>query len=66
MIKIPLSIRAENMLENMVDLNATQAAIRAGYSARTADKQCTQLLGNSRARAAIEVEMKEREAVNKC
>lgn len=31
--------------EYVIDLNATQAAIRAGYSARSADVQGTQLLG---------------------
>ena len=32
--------------EYMIDLNATQAAIRAGYSAHTADVQGPRLLGN--------------------
>jgi phage terminase small subunit len=31
--------------EYLVDLNATQAAIRAGYSARTAEQQGPRLLG---------------------
>jgi phage terminase small subunit len=39
--------------EYLVDLNATQAAIRAGYSKRTADKQGYQLLVNPRVQAAI-------------
>lgn len=34
--------------EYLIDLNATQAAIRAGYSPRTADKQGFQLLENPR------------------
>jgi len=40
--------------EYLVDLNATQAAIRAGYSAKTADVQGPRLLGNVRIREAIE------------
>jgi phage terminase small subunit len=34
--------------EYLVDLNATQAAIRAGYSAKNADKIGSQQLGNTR------------------
>lgn len=34
--------------EYIVDLNATQAAIRAGYSEKTADKIGSQLLGKTR------------------
>jgi phage terminase small subunit len=32
--------------EYLVDLNATQAAIRAGYSAKTANEQASRLLAN--------------------
>jgi phage terminase small subunit len=39
--------------EYLVDLNGTQAAIRAGYSARGADVQAVRLLGNARISAAI-------------
>jgi phage terminase small subunit len=39
--------------EYLVDLNATQAAIRAGYSPRTANKQGAQLLAKPAIRAAI-------------
>lgn len=39
--------------EYLVDLNATQAAIRAGYSPRTADRQGPRLLGNAGVQAAI-------------
>ena len=39
--------------EYLIDLNATQAAIRAGYSAKTADVQGPRLLGNVGVRAAI-------------
>jgi phage terminase small subunit len=45
-------------LEYLKDLNATQAAIRAGYSERTADRIGSRLLGNvgvaSRVREALE------------
>jgi phage terminase small subunit len=40
--------------EYMVDLNATQAAIRAGYSKRTAAKIASQLLDKTGVAAAIE------------
>lgn len=39
--------------EYMVDLNATQAAIRAGYSAKTAPQGAAQLLNNIKVAAAI-------------
>ena len=40
--------------EYVVDKNATQAAIRAGYSAKTADVQGPRLLGNVRVREHID------------
>ena len=39
--------------EYLVDLNATQAAIRAGYSAKTANEQGARLLTNVSVAAAI-------------
>ena len=39
--------------EYQVDLNATQAALRAGYSARTAPQQGSRLLKNVDVQAAI-------------
>lgn len=39
--------------EYLIDLNATQAAIRAGYSAKTAEVQGPRLLGNVRVSSAI-------------
>tara|TARA_R110000851_G_scaffold330722_2_gene503890 strand:+ start:336 stop:794 length:459 start_codon:yes stop_codon:yes gene_type:complete len=39
--------------EYLVDLNATQAAIRAGYSEKTADQQGCRLLTNVKVAAAI-------------
>jgi phage terminase small subunit len=49
--------------EYLIDLNATQAAIRAGYSAKTAEQQAYQLLQKTSVRAEIDaakVERKER------
>lgn len=46
--------------EYLLDLNATQAAIRAGYSARNADKIGPELLGNTRVADAVSVKMAER------
>lgn len=46
--------------EYLIDLNATQAAIRAGYSKKTADKQATQLLGKTSISQAIQAAMDER------
>lgn len=40
--------------EYLIDLNATQAAIRAGYSEKNADKIGSELLGNTRVREAID------------
>jgi phage terminase small subunit len=40
--------------EFLIDLNATQAAIRAGYSKGTADKQGPRLLSNPGVKAAID------------
>lgn len=44
--------------EFLIDLNGTQAAIRAGYSAKNADKIASQLLGKTRVREYIEGRMK--------
>lgn len=49
------------VLEYLVDLNATQAAIRAGYSEKTAEVQGPRLLGNVRVKAAIEEATEQRE-----
>lgn len=40
--------------EYLIDSNGTQAAIRAGYSKKNADKIAWQLLGNPRVAAAVE------------
>ena len=50
----PLNSRQQNFVrEFLLDLNGTQAAIRAGYSAKGADVQAIRLLGNARIQAAI-------------
>lgn len=46
--------------EYLVDLNATQAAIRAGYSVKNADKIGSELLGKTRVKNAIDKAMAER------
>jgi phage terminase small subunit len=46
--------QAKFVSEYLIDLNATQAAIRAGYSAKTADVQGPRLLGNVGVAAAIQ------------
>lgn len=48
--------------EYLIDLNATQAATRAGYSARTANEQGARLLANVSVRSALTEAMKERES----
>ena len=49
--------------EYLVDLNATQAAIRAGYSVKDADKIGMKLLRNTRIKAAIDKAIAERSRV---
>ena len=47
--------------EYLIDLNATQAAIRAGYSKKTAQEQASRLLSNVMVQAAISEAMQKRE-----
>ncbi|MFD5022301.1 terminase small subunit [Paenibacillus sp. NPDC058367] len=47
--------------EYLVDLNATQAAIRAGYSANTATEQSSRLLANVKVQKAVQEAMARRE-----
>ena len=51
--------------EYVVDKNATQAAIRAGYSEKTADVQGPRLLGNVRVRELIDKKLNELEEKNR-
>jgi phage terminase small subunit len=54
----PLTPKQQRFVEEyLVDLNATQAAIRAGYSARNAGKLGPRLVGESRIAAAISAAM---------
>jgi len=46
--------------EYLVDLNATQAAIRAGYSPRTAEAQGSRLLSHVKVQRAVTARMAER------
>lgn len=46
--------------EYLIDLNATQAAIRAGYSPKTATEQASRLLSNVNIRACVDKAMAER------
>lgn len=46
--------------EYLIDLNATQAAIRAGYSAKTANEQGARLLAHVSVKAAIQAAMDKR------
>ena len=46
--------------EYLIDLNATQAAIRAGYSKKTAREQASRLLSNVNVQAYIQEQMKAR------
>lgn len=47
--------------EYLVDLNATQAAVRSGYSAKTAQEQSSRLLSNVMVQSTIAERMKDRE-----
>jgi phage terminase small subunit len=46
--------------EYLIDLNATQAAIRAGYSSKTANEQGARLLATVSVKTAIEKAIKDR------
>lgn len=46
--------------EYLIDLNATQAAIRAGYSVKNADKIGSELLGKTRVQQAVSEAIAER------
>lgn len=48
--------------EYLVDLNATQAAIRAGYSEKSASRIAVELLNKTQVSEAIQKAMKDREA----
>jgi phage terminase small subunit len=52
--------QAQFVQEYLIDLNATQAAIRAGYSAKTANEQGSRLLTNVSVRSALQSAMSAR------
>ena len=55
MLMPPLNARQQRFVaEYLIDLNATQAAIRAGYSPHTAFVQGSRLLSYASVRAAVE------------
>lgn len=54
--------QARFVSEYMRDLNATKAAVRAGYSAKTADRIGPQLLGKTCVREAVEAAQEARAA----
>lgn len=45
--------QAQFVREYLVDLNGTQAAVRTGYSPRTANEQASRLLANANVQAAV-------------
>jgi phage terminase small subunit len=56
-----LTPRQERFVEEyLIDLNATAAATRAGYSGKTAEQQGPRLLGNVGVRSAIEAAQRAR------
>lgn len=59
--RVALTAKQERFVEEyLVDLNATQAAIRAGYSAKNADKIGPELLGKTRVSEAVQAAMAKR------
>ncbi|NHC63189.1 terminase small subunit [Paenalcaligenes suwonensis] len=54
------AMQARFVEEYLVSLNATQAAINAGYSERTANQQASRLLANVKVRAILEEAMNKR------
>lgn len=53
--------QARFVQEYLIDLNATQAAVRAGYSERTACEQGSRLLANVKVQEAIYAAKKKRQ-----
>lgn len=53
--------RARFVDEYLIDLNGTQAAIRAGYSGKTANEQASRLLTNVSVQAQLQKRMQDRQ-----
>ncbi len=63
---VKLTLKQERFVgEYLVDLNAKQAAIRAGYSPKSAHVEGSRLLTNAKVGAAIAVAKQERTEVTK-
>ena len=59
--KVKLTAKQQAFVnEYLIDLNGTQAAIRAGYSAKTADQQGSRMLANVKVQQAVSQAMAER------
>lgn len=59
--KVKLTVRQQRFVEEyLIDLNGKQAAIRAGYSKKTAEQGAAQLLSNIKVAAAIDKAKAER------
>jgi len=53
---VPLTPRQRRFVEEyLIDLNATRAAVRAGYSEKTANEQGSRLLANVKVAGAVRV-----------
>jgi phage terminase small subunit len=60
---MPLTPKQERFVEEyLIDMNATQAAIRTGYSKATAEAQSSRLLANVKIAAAVSAAKAERSA----
>ena len=60
---MPLTPKQESFVEEyLIDLNATQAAIRSGYSEKTANEQGSRLLANVKVAAEVAKAQAERAA----
>lgn len=56
-----LTVKQQRFVEEyLIDLNATQAAIRAGYSAKTAEVQGSRLLSYAKVAEAVKAAMEKR------
>ena len=63
---MPLTPKQESFVEEyLIDLNATQAAIRSGYSEKTANEQSSRLLANVKVAAEVAKAHAERAARTK-
>lgn len=60
-MRVPLGVKQARFVEEYLkDLNGTQAAIRAGYSPRTAESQGSRLLNNAKVRRVVDEALERR------